>query len=116
MKTVVFDFDGVIHSYTSGWCGASVIPDPPVNGIKEAIKDIRAKGYKCVIVSTRCAEPKGLQAILSWLGANNIEVDDVRAEKPPAIVYIDDRAICFDGKSDELLGKIENFKTWYAKE
>lgn len=116
MKTVVFDFDGVIHSYKSGWCGSSVIPDPPVDGIKEAIDDIRAKGYKCVVVSTRCAEPKGLQAILSWLNANNIEVDDVRAEKPPAIVYIDDRAICFDGKSDELLGKIENFKTWYAKE
>lgn len=116
MKTVVFDFDGVIHSYKSGWCGSSVIPDPPVDGIKKAIDDIRAKGYKCVVVSTRCAEPQGLQAILSWLNDNDIEVDDVRAEKPPAIVYIDDRAICFDGKSDELLEKIENFKTWYVKE
>ena len=116
MKTVVFDFDGVIHSYKSGWCGSNVIPDPPVDGIKKAIDDIRANGYKCVVVSTRCAESKGLQAILKWLADNNIEVDDVRAEKPPAIVYIDDRAICFDGKSDELLGKIENFKTWYAKE
>lgn len=37
-QTVVFDFDGVIHSYTSGWKGATVIPDPPVPGIKEAIK------------------------------------------------------------------------------
>ena len=23
------DFDGVVHSYTSGWKGADVIPDPP---------------------------------------------------------------------------------------
>jgi hypothetical protein len=26
------DFDGVLHSYTSGWKGAAVIPDPPVPG------------------------------------------------------------------------------------
>ena len=29
---VVLDFDGVIHSYKSGWKGADVIPDEPVPG------------------------------------------------------------------------------------
>ena len=42
MKTVVFDFDGVVHGYTSGWQGEDTIPDPPVPGIKEAIEEIRA--------------------------------------------------------------------------
>lgn len=111
-QTLVFDFDGVIHSYTSGWKGVGVIPDPPVPGIKEAIDDIRAAGYEVVVVSTRCADPEGMIAVFQYLKRNGIEVDDIRKEKPPAIVYIDDRAICFDGDPTTLLGKIRDFKPW----
>ena len=111
-KTVVFDFDGVIHSYTSGWQGFAIISDPPVPGIKEAIAEIRAAGYEVVVVSTRTATEIGLQIVRNWLTKNGIEVDRICAEKPPAIVYIDDRAICFDGKPETLLEKIETFKPW----
>ncbi len=114
-KTVVFDFDGVIHSYTSGWQGIDVIPDEPVNGIKEAIDNIRNAGYEVVVVSTRCKESIGKTAIWVWLDSNNIDVDDVMAEKPPALVYIDDRAICFDGEAKTLLDKINNFSPWYEQ-
>lgn len=114
-KTVVFDFDGVVHSYTSGWKGTNVIPDPPVDGIEKALKDIHDAGYEVVIVSTRCSTQSGVDAINLWLYKNNLAqyVDKVCKEKPPAIVYIDDRAICFDGDSSSLLEKIENFKPWY---
>ena len=111
-QTVVFDFDGVIHSYTSGWQGPSIIPDPPVPGIKEAIAEIRAEGYEVVVVSTRCATLDGLRAIKEYLERHGIEVDNICMEKPPAIVYIDDRAICFDGNPATLLGKIQTFKPW----
>ena len=111
-QTVVFDFDGVIHSYTSGWKGPDVIADPPVPGIKEAIAEIIAAGYEVVVVSTRCATPDGMAAVEGWLLLNDIDFDRVCMEKPPAIVYIDDRAICFDGKPETLLGKIQNFKPW----
>lgn len=113
-KTVVFDFDGVIHSYTSGWKGQYVIPDPPVPGIKEAIDDIRSAGYEVVVVSTRCASVQGNGAVRAWLLDNEIEVDAVMMKKPPAIVYIDDRAICFDGKPETLLAKVREFAPWYV--
>lgn len=112
-KTVVFDFDGVIHSYTSGWKGFDTIPDPPVPGIREAIAEIREYGYEVVVVSARCATPEGHGAIRAWLIDNGIEVDAVKMEKPPAIVYIDDRAICFDGRAESLLRRIMQFKPWY---
>ena len=114
-QTVVFDFDGVIHSYTSRWNGPACIPDPPVPGIKEAIAEIRNAGYEVVVVSTRTADVLGMQAVRGWLMDNGIEVDRVCAEKPPAIVYIDDRAICFDGHPDTLLDKIREFTPWNKK-
>lgn len=114
-KTVVFDFDGVIHSYTSGWLGETTIPDPPVPGIREALKEIHGAGYEVVVVSTRCATAKGKGAIEAWLYNNGLReyIDKVCKEKPPAIAYIDDRAICFDGHPETLLRKIQNFQPWY---
>jgi phosphoglycolate phosphatase-like HAD superfamily hydrolase len=113
-KTVVFDFDGVIHSYTSGWKGAFNIPDLPVAGIDKALKEIHDAGYEIVVVSTRCSYYGGQQAIESWLDSYGLSkyVDKVCMEKPPAIVYIDDRAICFDGHPETLLDKINDFKPW----
>ncbi|CUH95829.1 hypothetical protein P22_1914 [Propionispora sp. 2/2-37] len=113
-KTVVLDFDGVIHSYTSKWKGTTVIPDPPVEGIKEAIQSIR-KQYRVVVVSTRCFQEGGVEAVKAWLARHAIAVDDVVAHKPPATVYVDDRAINFDGDASTLLDKIKAFKTWQQK-
>lgn len=117
-KTVVFDFDGVIHSYTSGWRGPTEIPDPPVKGIESALREIRDAGYEIVIVSTRCTNPFGRMAIENWLDMYGMThlVDRVCKEKPPAIVYIDDRAICFDGHPENLLRRIDMFRPWYQKE
>lgn len=113
-NTIVFDFDGVIHSYISGWKGYDVIPDPPVNGIKEVINELR-KDYKVVVVSARAKTPIGRLAIKEYLREHNIVVDDISDTKPPAFIYIDDRAICFKGNSNELLEQIRNFKPWQDK-
>ena len=31
---------------------------------------------------------------------------------PPALIYVDDRAICFDGNTQHLWDSIISFKTW----
>lgn len=111
--TIVFDMDGVIHSYISGWQGIPNLPDPPVPGIKKAIDDIRNNGYRVVVHSTRCVSDEGKQAIEDYLKKYDIVVDEVSYNKPPALCYIDDRAITFDGHPETLLDKIQNFKTWY---
>lgn len=109
---VVFDFDGVIHSYISPWRGAEDIPDAPVPGINDTIQALRKRGYEVVVCSSRCISYGGMVAVKQYLRKHSIEVDDVTFEKVPALVYVDDRAVCFDGNSCALLGKILNFKPW----
>lgn len=114
MKTVVMDFDGVIHSYKSGFKGTTKIPDEPVAGIKEEIAKIRKK-YKVVILSTRCSQKGGKEAMQRWLDLHGIVVDDIVDHKVPAHVYIDDRAVRFGGKAEGLLEEIELFTPWHDK-
>lgn len=112
--TVVFDFDGVIHSYTSGWQGHTIIPDKPVRGIKKTLETLR-ENYEVHIFSTRCSSKEGIEAIKKWLKKHKIKVDGVSHSKPPGIVLVDDRAITFDGKPKDLIEKIKNFKPYYQK-
>lgn len=113
--TLCFDFDGVIHSYTSGWKGAEVLPDPPVEGIKEALTELQ-RDYKITILSSRCASDAGIIAMQDWLKKYEIPYDMITRTKPPAVCYIDDRAICFDGNPQHMLDKVKNFKPWQEKD
>ena len=113
-KVIAIDFDGVIHSYKSGWQGASVANDPPVDGMAEAIAELRRE-YQVVVVSSRCLHEGGTQAIKDYLEKHNIAVDGITGEKIPALAYIDDRAIPFYGKASELPGQVKRFKPWHTR-
>jgi hypothetical protein len=95
-QTIILDFDGVIHSYTSGWKGSDVIPDPPTDGAREGIAALREL-YVVVVASSRSHQPGGIDAIKAWLAKHDIIVDDVPFHKPPHIVTVDDRAFRFEG-------------------
>ena len=116
-KIVCLDFDGVIHSYTSGWQGACAIVDEPVEGAIEyigALMDVG--GFEVGIYSSRSMERGAIQAMKGWLikwGLSDWHLANLKfyTEKPPAHITIDDRAIQFRGDFPPI-EYIERFKPW----
>ncbi len=117
---LVLDFDGVIHSYSSGWKGADVIPDPPVDGALEFIKEA-TEHFRVAIFSSRSNQPGGLSAMSEWLdhhaskwwGCIPIWMTSIEwpLEKPAAFLTIDDRALTFDGTWPKI-EDLKAFKPW----
>ncbi|MCG5537880.1 hypothetical protein [Halorhodospira sp. 9622] len=64
---ICLDFDGVIHSYESGWQGGRVIPDGPVPGAFEFILDALGEGYQVAIHSSRSHKLGGRRAMKRWM-------------------------------------------------
>lgn len=106
---LVLDFDGVLHSYTSGWKGVDIIPDLPVDGAIENVKEY-VKHFDVWIVSSRTREKIGREAIINWLVKYGFPDDIiVSADKPAAFLTIDDRGWTFNGtfpSVEELLAFI----------
>lgn len=102
---------GLYIDTANGWQDGSIY-DTPVNGIKFAIDQLRDEGYKIVIYSTRGATLKGRVAMKDWLKKYNIAYDDIAKDKPIAAMYVDDRAIPFNGNCETLMKNIHKFKPW----
>lgn len=123
---VVLDFDGVLHSYTSGWKGADVIPDPPVTGAIEWLRRlVQAKEWPVAICSARSSQPGGREAMREWLEhwAREEHLDAVSAwvsevqfplVKPGAHLMIDDRVMRFAGRFPSL-EEIKEFQPWWKE-
>lgn len=99
MRTIALDFDGVIHPYSAGWCGAIPVDEPPTEGALEFAKEAYNDGWRLVVFSTRAADATGLRGIDEYLDKYGFTayVDLVTSEKPGAIAYVDDRGITFKG-------------------
>ena len=124
------DFDGVLHSYTSGWQGADTIADPPVPGALEFI-EAALPYFQIAIFSSRSNQPGGLKAMQSWLMGHfglffadrDGQAEAVRAvtlvhdyiqwptEKPAAFLTINDRALTFIGQWPDVKSLLD-FKPW----
>lgn len=130
---LVLDFDGVLHSYTSGWIEHDFIPDPPVPGAMQFLAEA-VKHFNVQIYSSRSAAKYtgGKRAMLVWIRywaereLSNEEPDYAQNavinalchsseawpdEKPPAFLTIDDRALTFTGNWPSM-DSLRNFKPW----
>jgi hypothetical protein len=119
-KRIMIDFDGVIHSYTSGWTGLEPV-DKPVPGAKEFIWHLQSLGYHVSIFTTRALHDGGPQAVTRWLADHGfIDCDKIDIPvvgvKYGAELYIDDRAYRFNGLWDELYQIVDSgsFKPWHG--
>lgn len=118
------DFDGVIHSYKSGWKGARNIPDSPVEGAIDFIIEALVE-WDVVIHSSRARYFGGVRAMRTWLkhyagmawyesglGAfDGLETVRFARFKPSAVITIDDRALTFTGQWPKL-ESLKEFKPW----
>lgn len=119
---IAIDFDGVIHSYSSGWQGPSNIPDPPFAGAMDWLNNLTKAGIKWCVFSARNLFSEGPPAILSWLEENGCDIahlnlkDHFPAKKPHADMFLDDRGMRFEGDYSTLTPEfIKNTKPWYKQ-
>lgn len=152
---VCLDFDGVLHSYKSGWKGPRCIPDGPVidplsgrNVLQDLYGLVTTPGIEVHIFSSRSRYLGARWAMKRWLRRQyveicnathipewamkwicqqsamdpwEIEVHDAVIDlvkkikfplyKPPAKVFVDDRAYRFQGILPGV-SYIHGFKPW----
>lgn len=131
------DFDGVIHSYESGWKGADVVPDAPVPGAMAFIIEA-VEQFEVHIYSSRSGQTGGITAMQDWLhehmtthfvhkvcdGKGELNTHEMArealaveaevkwpTEKPPAMISIDDRCLTFTGIWPGI-DELKAFKPW----
>ncbi len=107
---VCVDLDGVLNDY-DGWKGADFF-HPPRPGAREFLECLHTQGYRVVVFTVRWAPH--VQEWLSRYGLAGL-VSEVTDRKPPAHVYVDDRAICFDGDFSSALDRIGRFKAHWEQ-
>ena len=102
LVNIAIDFDGVIHKNSKGFFDGTIY-DEPVEGVEEALKEL-SKNNSIIVFTCKAKKDRGLvngktgvELVWEWLEKYNLAkyVSKVTAEKPRALVYVDDKALRF---------------------
>lgn len=128
-KRIGLDFDGVLHSYTSGFTGIEPL-DPPVPGAVAFVNWLVEQNYEIHIFTARLSQLSDLrkdnleehrEAVRMWLVKWGFPVKDISSisgQKPAADVFIDDNGYRFDGDFLKVIDGINSgvlLKPWFEK-
>lgn len=118
-KTICIDLDGTIIHYEE-WVNEEHFPELVPN-VSLVLNELKEKGWLIIIYTTRSNK----ELISNFLSSKKVPFDYINENpnqplnaiggKPIADIYVDDRAINFNGDWLEILKKIEAFKTWEDK-
>lgn len=105
-RLISVDFDGVIAQYT-GWKGVNHF-EPPIEGAREFLTELKKMGFTITIFTQRMskldkkngftsdeARTKTRLLLMEYLLKHQLPFDSIWTGdgKPPAIAFIDDRAV-----------------------
>ena len=118
-KTICIDIDGTLVHYDE-WKGEEHFGGI-IEGASSATHKLHENGWYIIIYSTRANK----ELISRFLDDSKIEFDSINENpnqpenakdgKPYADIYVDDRAVCFNGDWEQTLMEIEKFKPWEMK-
>ena len=108
--TLLIDLDGVLNQYGNEKYNENYIPE-----IKEGAKEFLEKLYSLDKYDLVLFTSRNLLLSSKWLIRNNIDVyfKNITNVKIPALLHIDDRALCFKGDFSQTFSEIANFKPYY---
>lgn len=121
MKIVAIDFDGVINPYTKGFQGKGVF-EQPSDTCRQELEKLKKEGWTICINTCRDEEYE----ILWYLDEFDLPFDYINysprnaeqglsTTKLAADVYIDDRAIAFEGRWHGMADIVNEFKPFYKR-
>jgi hypothetical protein len=107
---VCVDLNGVLDGYT-GW-KHSEHWDPPRSGAAEFLAGLAGSGFDVVVFTTRHRV-----GVRRWLREHGLLqwVSAITDRKPPAHVFVDDRAVCFRGDFSATLAQVRAFSAHWEE-
>jgi len=120
VHTVCVDFDAVIAKYDI-WRGKGVFGEP-VDGAIAGLQRLKNSGWKIIVFTTRSETDQVKEYLVSKgipFDAINFNEENIDQGcslcKPLADVYLDDRAVVFEGDWGIAVDRVQSFVPWFRK-